>query len=137
MLYVDNKKCTGCGTCTSVCPQGAISIHKNVAVISEMLCNECGNCAVNCPTEAIHIKVPVYAQSVKGDDEMRGRGWFRGGHRGWGTGNPYPFCRFYPWLPRRWRAYRAGYYPMGYHPAPGYYPQTTPAYYRTYAPNRW
>jgi len=21
---------------------------------------------------------------------------------GWGRGNPYPFCRFFPWLPRWW-----------------------------------
>lgn len=36
---------------------------------------------------------------------MRGRGWFGwGGGLGWGRGNPYPFCRFYPWLPRRWWA---------------------------------
>lgn len=23
---------------------------------------------------------------------------------GWGRGNPYPFCRFFPWLPRWWWA---------------------------------
>jgi len=30
------------------------------------------------------------------------RGWF-----GWGRGfgNPYPFCRWFPWLPRWWWAY--------------------------------
>ena len=39
----------------------------------------------------------------------RGRGWFGGwgpgwwGGGGWGRGNPYPFCRFFPWLPRGWR----------------------------------
>jgi len=33
-----------------------------------------------------------------------GRGWF-----GWGRGfgNPYPFCRWFPWLPRWWWAYPA------------------------------
>ena len=32
-----------------------------------------------------------------------GRGWFGwGGGRGWGRGNPYPFCRNFPWLPRWW-----------------------------------
>jgi NAD-dependent dihydropyrimidine dehydrogenase PreA subunit len=37
-----------------------------------------------------------------------GRGLFGGG---WGRGNPYPYCRFTPWLPRRWWAGRdAGYY---------------------------
>jgi len=32
----------------------------------------------------------------------RGYGFF-----GWGRGfgNPYPFCRWFPWLPRRWWAY--------------------------------
>jgi hypothetical protein len=26
-------------------------------------------------------------------------------------GNPYRFCRFSPWLPRRWWAYGTGFYP--------------------------
>jgi len=39
----------------------------------------------------------------------RGRG-FWGWGRGWG--NPYPFCRFYPWLPRGW--WRLGYSPYAY-----------------------
>ena len=57
-----------------------------------------------------------------------GRGWFGPGRAwgfGWfgpgrGRGNPYPFCRFFPWLPRRWwawgpwGAYRPG--PWGYGP---------------------
>ncbi len=35
-----------------------------------------------------------------------GRGFGRGfGFGGGGRGNPYPFCRWYPWLPRRWWAY--------------------------------
>lgn len=37
-------------------------------------------------------------------------GWMRsaygwpayGGWGGQGRGNPYPYCRFFPWLPRRW-----------------------------------
>ncbi len=29
----------------------------------------------------------------------RGRGFWGVGR---GVGNPYPFCRFYPWLPRGW-----------------------------------
>jgi len=56
------------------------------------------------------------------------RGWFgRGFWFGWGRGfgNPYPFCRWFPWLPRWWWAYpalslpyyRASFgipYPVGY-----------------------
>jgi len=45
----------------------------------------------------------------------RGRGWF------WGfRGNPFPFCRFFPWLPRWWWLY----YP---YPWP-YYPYSVPQY---------
>ena len=70
-----------------------------------------------------------------------GRGWFgRGGGRG--RGNPYPYCRFYPWLPRRWWAYGTGFYPRFYGGAPsvpygasGYY-AAPPAYPPGYYP-RW
>jgi len=30
-----------------------------------------------------------------------GRGAGAGGGYGW-PGNPYPYCRYFPWLPRRW-----------------------------------
>jgi len=37
-----------------------------------------------------------------------GRGYWAGAApgAGWGRGigNPYPYCRFYPWMPRRWWA---------------------------------
>jgi hypothetical protein len=68
-----------------------------------------------------------------------GRGWLGWGSgmgRGLGRGNSYPFCRFYPWLPRRWWAmpyasqyaanipYHSGYsypsYGMGYLPPYGH-----------------
>ena len=42
---------------------------------------------------------------------------------GRGMGNPYPFCRLYPWLPRRWWAY--GMTPYG-PTAQGSYNQPTP-----------
>jgi len=38
----------------------------------------------------------------------RGFGWYGYGWPGWtawpgwGRGNPYPFCRRFPWLPRGW-----------------------------------
>ena len=38
----------------------------------------------------------------------RGRGFGRGyGFSERGLGNSYPYCRWYPWLPRRWWAYPA------------------------------
>ena len=69
---------------------------------------------------------------------MRGRGFGSRGvgwsGPGWGRGNPYPFCRSFPWLPRRWWAtpyagYNAGAIPyMGY----GY-----PYYGTAGAPYQW
>ena len=84
---------------------------------------------------------------------MHGRGgWFARGHMGWGRGvsgwgvgaygawpgNPYSYCRNFPWLPRGWwwtGAYGASYpwggmarWPVGYgaYPVNPYYqaPQT-------------
>jgi len=67
----------------------------------------------------------------------RGRGWF-----GRGFGNPYPFCRWFPWLPRWWWAYpafsqpyysgpwgmpRIGYW-QGFYGWPYRYPFFTPYY---------
>ncbi|HDL60227.1 MAG TPA: hypothetical protein ENH14_02100 [candidate division WOR-3 bacterium] len=63
--------------------------------------------------------------------------WFGWG-RGWGRGNPFPFCRFFPWLPRGWRwfmpfvpyypssmyPYWSPYYGFTFYPQYYYYPQT-------------
>ena len=57
-----------------------------------------------------------------------GRGMGLGYGMGMGRGNPYPFCRFNPSLPRRWWAYGPGYnaVPRYSGPYPGY---ADPAYY--------
>ncbi|MFC2163098.1 ferredoxin family protein [Candidatus Altiarchaeota archaeon] len=59
---VDEKKCTGCGACISVCPAsppvfelvekegGNKSVVKNPAA-----CIECGACVASCPVEAIKL----------------------------------------------------------------------------------
>jgi len=49
---VDPDLCTGCGRCTDVCPNDAISIQKT-AVIDKMLCTGCGRCFDACPRGAI------------------------------------------------------------------------------------
>ena len=61
-----------------------------------------------------------------------GRGMSFGRGFGMGRGNPYPFCRFYHWLPRRWWAYGSGYTP-GQPPSQTYSPASNYGYPAPYA----
>jgi hypothetical protein len=62
----------------------------------------------------------------------RGFGWGLGWGPGWGRGNPYPFCRWFPWLPRWWWAYPYAYgmgsYTAGTPYGAGVYPTTGTPY---------
>ncbi len=64
---VDKKKCVGCATCVSFCPDACIelkpvkSLHdngsrKNKADIDYDFCKGCGVCAQVCPAKAILMK---------------------------------------------------------------------------------
>lgn len=132
MFKIDSSRCTGCDSCVQICPQGAISLRGNLAVIDQGQCIQCGSCVAVCPDNAISEKIPVYnpvrdtvplyTEAGKGGGIMRGRGWFgpgyqrwgRGGGRGRGRGNPFSACRNYAWLPRRWWAARPGMAPYSY-----------------------
>ncbi len=52
---VDEAICTGCQTCLTVCPYGAISRDqaRQIARVNEALCTGCGTCAATCPSNAI------------------------------------------------------------------------------------
>lgn len=56
---IDEKECTGCGTCIEICPPGAITLADGKACIAEDLCEECGFCAPECPVAAIRIPFPI------------------------------------------------------------------------------
>jgi NAD-dependent dihydropyrimidine dehydrogenase PreA subunit len=55
-LDLDLDRCTGCGTCLSVCPH-AVFVQDNgkVRVDDRDACMECGACARNCPVEAVTV----------------------------------------------------------------------------------
>jgi NAD-dependent dihydropyrimidine dehydrogenase PreA subunit len=97
MFYIDSDKCNGCGVCVGICPQQAISISNDVAVIDQARCGQCGDCAEACPTGAVRVMAPVYSEADKGGDiMMRGRSWTGGQGQGMGFGfrgssPPWPY----------------------------------------------
>jgi ferredoxin len=52
--FIDKSKCTACGVCANVCPQGAIMIN-NLAEVNTALCIGCGVCVGTCPNDAISL----------------------------------------------------------------------------------
>lgn len=52
---VDADKCTVCGTCAGVCPEGAITLEAETAVIDAAVCVGCGECIASCPDRALAI----------------------------------------------------------------------------------
>ena len=56
-VSVDIEKCTGCFTCSWVCPHGVLGVaEKKAKVLHGADCIECGACSLNCPTEAVVVR---------------------------------------------------------------------------------
>lgn len=52
-VKVQSDLCSGCEACVDVCPESAISMDGDVALIDPEKCNDCLTCIDECPTEAI------------------------------------------------------------------------------------
>jgi NAD-dependent dihydropyrimidine dehydrogenase PreA subunit len=53
---VDIKKCTGCGTCASVCPVDVFELkNEKFVVVKPSECTGCNACIENCPAGAIRM----------------------------------------------------------------------------------
>jgi NAD-dependent dihydropyrimidine dehydrogenase PreA subunit len=51
---ISNDKCTGCGTCASVCPACVFDIKKGRSSVARPDdCIECHACEASCPEQAI------------------------------------------------------------------------------------
>jgi len=87
MPWVDQQKCTSCGTCVQACPVGAIVLdEQDLATIHDAECIRCGRCHDVCPVEAVRhdseripLEVEANLQWVRGlldhfdtPDEQRG-----------------------------------------------------------------
>jgi pyruvate formate lyase activating enzyme len=54
LLHRPNR-CTGCGTCQEVCPEGAVHLEERQAITDRERCTACGACVSVCPGEARSI----------------------------------------------------------------------------------
>jgi MinD superfamily P-loop ATPase len=50
---VDEKKCTHCGTCSEICAYNALAVLPNQVLVFAELCHGCGGCTLLCPEGAI------------------------------------------------------------------------------------
>ena len=66
-IRIDAAKCTGCGTCVSVCKDYGLALENGKAIIGHhpfFGCIACGHCMAVCPNEAIKI----YGRTLSPDD---------------------------------------------------------------------
>lgn len=54
-MQVDREKCTGCGACAVVCPNGAIHMEEGRPILDAEVCVFCGKCTRFCPTGAREV----------------------------------------------------------------------------------
>jgi len=51
-VWIEVKKCTGCGKCIRACPYGAVEVHGKKARILDR-CTQCGACITSCTFDAV------------------------------------------------------------------------------------
>ncbi len=55
-LELESNQCTGCRTCTAVCPHAVLAVEDGKArIVNRDACMECGACALNCPADALTV----------------------------------------------------------------------------------
>lgn len=59
-ILLDKDKCTLCGKCVEVCPQGAIKIENNMLLTDINKCNNCGECVIYCVNKARQVAGKEY-----------------------------------------------------------------------------
>lgn len=54
---IDSNKCTLCGNCVELCPEGVYEFRNGVLVIhNPQACSYCGTCEEICPEGAVRLE---------------------------------------------------------------------------------
>ncbi len=57
IIRINEEKCTGCGSCITGCPEGALQVIDGKArLISDLFCDGLGACIGDCPENAIKVE---------------------------------------------------------------------------------
>lgn len=62
---IEITRCTGCGDCILWCPENAITMNGNVAVINEKICIGCGECLTVCRFDAVKYNWKTSSESLQ------------------------------------------------------------------------
>jgi MinD superfamily P-loop ATPase len=63
---VDESRCTQCGKCAEVCQYHAIAVLGKKALVFPQLCHGCGSCTWMCPEDAISETLDVIGELERG-----------------------------------------------------------------------
>lgn len=56
MASIDMNICIKCSGCIDICPELALSLREDGAIISNAeICTSCGDCVQFCPVDAVRI----------------------------------------------------------------------------------
>lgn len=69
------ERCIGCGECSDVCPEGAVTTGKP-AQLDRVLCTGCGLCEKECPTNALQLVGRRYSLDELEEIVLRDRGFY-------------------------------------------------------------
>ncbi|WP_119071953.1 ATP-binding protein [Aggregatilinea lenta] len=65
---IDHDRCTGCGLCVDVCPNGALALSDQQAVVARPdQCDYTGYCELICPTQAIERPFQIIVITSQGE----------------------------------------------------------------------